>query len=385
MLLFGAAPSFVTMIFTGLVIVLFIAALIFENTLHQRRLKSFPVRILVNGTRGKTSVCRLLVAALNRKGIKTIGRTTGSEACVVFPDGHVEPFVRKRNARITEMVPFLRLAGDSGATCIVVECMALIPENQKTFSRTLIKPTHMIITNSYIDHVAEIGVTGEETRWTLARSLNPGCELYATEDGYGKFCEEAGCRFHLVAEKDYESMELDSKIPVHNQNLSLVCALAGDLGIDEKAVLEAASEALGDSGLRKNITGRNGCVLIPSFAINDEYCMKQAIIEASGKEAGGRKLCLVYNNRSDREYRLMLMRGILKEVGASVSTVYCIGDYPAKVSRYFSRADVKCVPTSEKELFGIFSRETEDTVLLGLGNIKGSGERFIELCLDGGL
>ncbi|NLA53820.1 MAG: hypothetical protein GX858_05635 [Clostridiales bacterium] len=46
-----------------------------------------PLRILVNGTRGKTSVTRLVASALNEAGLMTYAKTTGSDAKWIMPDG----------------------------------------------------------------------------------------------------------------------------------------------------------------------------------------------------------------------------------------------------------------------------------------------------------
>ena len=84
-------------------ILLIILGLI-ENYYHQYNLRKFKYRVLVNGTRGKTTISRIIVHALNSNGIKTIGRTTGSEACIVMPDNSTLPFKRRRSARITEII-----------------------------------------------------------------------------------------------------------------------------------------------------------------------------------------------------------------------------------------------------------------------------------------
>lgn len=55
-----------------LVIVLLTVALIvyglYEFTLHRQRVASIPIRIHVNGTRGKSSVTRLIAAGLRAGG-----------------------------------------------------------------------------------------------------------------------------------------------------------------------------------------------------------------------------------------------------------------------------------------------------------------------------
>lgn len=375
------------MIITGMILILLIVAGLIENALHEQRLKQIPIRILVNGTRGKTSVCRVLVTALNASGIRTMGRTTGSQACILTPEGTDKPFIRKHAPRITEMIQVVRLCSDNKVRCIVIECMALGPENQHIISDKLIRPTHVVITNSYIDHVAEIGFTTEETVWTLSRCLYSGSEVFCIEDSYENFCIEAGCNFHKVIVSDYERLNLETRIPLHSSNLSLAIEVCASLGVSKEIVLEAAQTALPDIGLHKMISGSNGCAFIPAFAVNDLYCMDKAVLDAANNAAPDRKLCIIFNNRADREYRLLHMKKILSEHGQLVSHVYCIGDYGPKVSRYFAR---KCrVETSEEtdaSMYGIIQEAHADTVFLGLGNIKGSGERLMNLCLpDGGI
>ena len=48
--------------------------LIGERMLHMRRLRRIPIRIHVNGTRGKSSVTRLVAAALQKNGIPTLAK-----------------------------------------------------------------------------------------------------------------------------------------------------------------------------------------------------------------------------------------------------------------------------------------------------------------------
>jgi len=60
---------------------------IIEFTRHQKRIYSIPIRIHVNGTRGKSSVTRLIGAALRAGGIKTITKVTGTYPRLILEDG----------------------------------------------------------------------------------------------------------------------------------------------------------------------------------------------------------------------------------------------------------------------------------------------------------
>jgi UDP-N-acetylmuramoylalanine-D-glutamate ligase len=57
---------------------LILAWLVSERARHERRLARIPIRVHVNGTRGKSGVTRLIAAALRRSGIPTVAKTTGA-------------------------------------------------------------------------------------------------------------------------------------------------------------------------------------------------------------------------------------------------------------------------------------------------------------------
>ena len=59
-----------------------------ENILHLRTLKKIPVRIHVNGTRGKSSVARLIAAGMRGAGLRTCVKTTGTDARMIDPESN---------------------------------------------------------------------------------------------------------------------------------------------------------------------------------------------------------------------------------------------------------------------------------------------------------
>ena len=66
-----------------------------EKRTHDRRLAHIEIRIQVNGIRGKSTVTRLLTGILQEAGYQTIGKTTGSAAKIIFPDGNEVPILRR--------------------------------------------------------------------------------------------------------------------------------------------------------------------------------------------------------------------------------------------------------------------------------------------------
>lgn len=60
--------------------VLLILHWIFEYRRHKRNVEAIPIRVHVNGTRGKSSVTRLIAAGLRAGGRKTVAKITGHSA-----------------------------------------------------------------------------------------------------------------------------------------------------------------------------------------------------------------------------------------------------------------------------------------------------------------
>lgn len=353
----------------GMLTVILVVIGIAENYMHKRNIDRIPVRILVNGTRGKTTVSLLIAEAMNAHGIRTIVKTTGSEARIILPSGEVRTIRRRGKARIIEMIPFFRLAADEKVQCAVVECMALRAENQRIIAKSLVKPTHVVMLNAFIDHIAEVGRTEEETVWTLSQSIAENAELYSADDTFSGM----GRSFHKVIVEDI-SIEGGS-IPINMESFSAAAAVCSSFGISKDEVVSAAMSVKPDIGLLHDFICDNGALFMPSFSINDRTCMERAVRSAA---SSGRRVNVIFSNREDREYRILLLASILSSASDDVGKVFCIGDYKKKCASYFrrhSKADAEAVDMDK--LVEIMNKAGNEEVFLGLGNIKGDGEKLI--------
>src|SRR5439155_628835 len=81
------------------------------------------IRIHVNGTRGKSSVTRLIAAALRDHGVPTVAKTTGTSPLLILPDGTEVPVQRDGPPKIRELIWAMRRASRLGARAVVFECM----------------------------------------------------------------------------------------------------------------------------------------------------------------------------------------------------------------------------------------------------------------------
>src|SRR6478752_4099787 len=86
-----------------------------ERLLHQRNLDSFSIRVHVNGTRGKSSVTRLIAAGLRAGGVRTCAKTTGTLPRFILPDGSEEPIYRVGPPNVSEQLAIVARARELGA------------------------------------------------------------------------------------------------------------------------------------------------------------------------------------------------------------------------------------------------------------------------------
>ena len=106
-----------------LIILLFILIIIgiVESYFHKLSLYYLPVRIHVNGSRGKSSVTRLIAAGLRSGGLKTIAKTTGTSPRIIDENGNDKKIHRLRSASIGEQIKFIRYFSKYKPDALVME------------------------------------------------------------------------------------------------------------------------------------------------------------------------------------------------------------------------------------------------------------------------
>src|SRR5438309_5450477 len=152
----GWAPL-IAAVTAGWAVVGFLALLEWRH--HTDRLETIPIRIHVDGSRGKTGTCRLIGAALRANGLRVVVKTTGKMPVLIDASGNEKVIDRPPTptANLREQKEIVRLAADQHAQAIVVECMAVDPELRRTSENTLIRATLAVITNVRRDHLEGIG------------------------------------------------------------------------------------------------------------------------------------------------------------------------------------------------------------------------------------
>jgi poly-gamma-glutamate synthase PgsB/CapB len=149
-----------------------ILLLVTEYFWLRKVLNKIPVRILINGTRGKTTTVRILYLVLNQSGKITCAKTTGDEPLLLLPDGNQRVLKRHGPASIRENIPVLIKWQKYHPDAVILECMALQPENQNVLSNRIFKPTHLALTNVKVDHQEIMGITRQAILQSISHSFS---------------------------------------------------------------------------------------------------------------------------------------------------------------------------------------------------------------------
>ncbi len=113
-----------------IILVLFIFVGIIENYVLKKSLKRIPIIVIVNGTRGKSTVTRLIAAGLRGGGYKVMAKTSGTRPRMVINNEVEVPVIRLGRANIIEQVRIIKKAADLGIQALVLENMSLRPDLQ---------------------------------------------------------------------------------------------------------------------------------------------------------------------------------------------------------------------------------------------------------------
>ena len=144
---------------------------LFEFKFHQVSLSRIPTRVHVNGTRGKSSVTRLIAAGLRAGGKRTFAKTTGTAPRVIDSEGIDRIIHRLRKPSIGEQVRLLKYFSDEKPDVVVMECMAVQPQYQWISEHQMVKADIGVITNARPDHLDEMGPTEVDVVKSLCNSI----------------------------------------------------------------------------------------------------------------------------------------------------------------------------------------------------------------------
>ncbi|MDR7468440.1 MAG: poly-gamma-glutamate synthase PgsB [Armatimonadota bacterium] len=348
-----------------------------EGWAYRRTLRRIRWRVHVNGTRGKSTVTRLIAAGLRAGGLRVVAKTTGSAARIICEDGAEMAVRRPGGATISEQRRFVRWAAARGVDAIVVECMAVRPEYQRVSEDYLIQAHVGVITNVRLDHGEDLDPTPAAVARGFAEAVprrgvvvtlpSPHLEIIA------RSAARRRCRLVVVP-------PVASENDPFPENVALALEVCRQLGVDADVALvgmRAMRPDPGAAGVYAIRLAGWAVTCVNAFAANDPESTR-LILQRLGTPLD-RPVVVVYNHRADRPARAVFFTHFF--VDLAPAHVLLVGGHAKALARRWAarRIPVRVVPAARpEEVMGV-ARMLGARTVIGVGNIAGMGMRLVRL------
>lgn len=311
-----------------------------------QRLQRIPLRILVTGTRGKSSTVRLIHSALREAGIPVLGKMTGTASRELDTAGVEHPTNRVGQVSILEMIETVHRSFARDAVppqAIVLECMAVTPHLIELCASDMVRPQVSVITNALWDHLEEQGTTLQDIAMSLSESM-PGAELVVTAEHrvatLATLSYEArlqGAAIDAVDGNDVPAEILEEIPGAHPDNIAMALAVAAYAGVDRatavRGMAAATSEPLPTRPVTASIDGITWWYR-DIGSINDTDSLTPALAEAKAQMPPSAVTLVILTTRWDRPLRAIQFASSITP--ADADGIVIVGE-PDFVVRHYAR------------------------------------------------
>jgi gamma-polyglutamate synthase len=367
---------------------LFVCFLYVEMHFVKKSLRKLKIRVLVNGTRGKSSVTEYIAAGLRNASGNTFAKITGVRPTIIYSDGKQELIKRRGPARVQEQIKIIRLATKNNVDVMILECMSINPELQKLES-SIFKPHVYVITNIREDHREHMGKTIEEEVHSICSAIPRDSVIVSGEEKYLKgiqsYAESQNSRVVLL--KSYASLNFDGLPPgVFISNVAIAMTVCEIMGVEPENSFASISQYISEKKIplqEINIEQRKVSFL-NGFDVNDVPSAIEFIkywLEIIG---GSRELIIIFNTRADRPYRSVDFAkwlATLERVKYIILTgnhihfasrILCLNGFQVERIIKWNDADIKNIKNSLTQI------SSSEEIVVGMANIAGDGFKILQ-------
>jgi len=349
-------------------------------------INKIPLRILVNGTRGKSSVVKYISAALRETDKKTVAKITGVIPTIIYPDGLSKVIKRIAPARVQEQFKIMRLASKLSANCLVIECMSITPELQKLESE-IFKPHIYVINNIKEDHYEQMGNEQEQVK-AICNAIPAGSIVISGEKKYRSEIEKSvRLKKSTLILVDEENLEIEN-IPdgSFESNIKIALAVCKTAGIDEAKARNAIINEINNSEelFREYSLNDSKIKFINGFAVNDVISSQEFLNKWQNKLGEFKNLNIIFNSRADRPLRSIEFAkwfGSIKNLNKIILT----GSHTPRTRIELLRHGIesqRIITWTKRKINNAVDCLKEisepDSIFVGLGNIADEGLLFID-------
>ncbi|HEX38284.1 MAG TPA: poly-gamma-glutamate synthase PgsB [Candidatus Cloacimonetes bacterium] len=372
----------------GFFILLAFSAL--EYYKHQKYRKQIPMVIHVNGTRGKSSVTRLIAAGLREGGKKVIAKTTGSAPRLIFEDGNEIPIKRPQGPNIREQLSICKFAAKRGVDVLVLECMAVMPEYQWITEHKMVKSSIGVITNIRLDHVDVMGPGIKNCTYSICNTIPSRTKIFTSEKKLFPYMKKISTKNYSEIHMSDESIVKDNDLEgfsylEHKDNIALSLNVCNACGVNKDIALRGMKAVTPDIGATKTyqIKVKNKDIYFAhSFAANDPESTEFVIKSLKTFHPNIGYTAFLLNTRADRMFRSKQLIEMLKDI--SYDALFLIGHETQTVYNYAQKQKLNMKNihnlgwTTGEKIIDSLEIIDEDILLIGIGNIGGNGRYIVE-------
>lgn len=354
------------------------------------------VRIVidVNGSRGKSSVTRLIAGALRESGVRTVAKVTGTNPRMIDPEGRDHVIERPTgHPNVLEQLKVFTFASQQNAEAVVVECMALKPDHQRVDSQ-ISRPDISVITNVRTDHLDVMGPRVEDVAVSLSGTMvENGIVVTAEQEEdrlelLRKRAEQLNCKFSVASGSvvTNEMMKPFSYLE-HRENVAVVLEVCKQLGIPQDVALRGMHKTTPDEGVLRTYTlncqGKS-IEFINALAANDPESLSIIWKRMKVRYGHAHTHITLLNSRGDRMHRsLQLCRFVNDEL--FMNHLVLTGDDTHLIKAtllLFGVLSEKIIDMNHRDpeeiIQKIIDLTAKDAAVFAIGNIGGMGEKIIE-------
>ena len=352
-----------------------------EQAQTRRARKTLLHIIHVNGTRGKSTVSRLIAAGLRAGGISVFCKTTGTTPMIIDVYGQEQPIYRRGKANIKEQIAILRKASKQGAQVLVVECMAVRPELQQAAQSSILKADIGVITNVRRDHTDVMGTTLNEIAWALSNTVPRDGVIFTGENIHyepiQRHAKQLGCDFHLIVPRGDEP---DFDFP---DNIALSLAVCEYLGVARECALQGMRKYCKDP-YALSVHRLGDALFINGLSVNDIQST-QTVYERVSQHFSltEKELILIVNNRADRGTRTQDMLALCRALNPQ--QVWLLGTAQGYMimglHRWLPQVQIRTLKSC-KEIDPECLNQNQ--VLFAIGNIANQGRKLMDFVRERG-
>ncbi|UCE67123.1 MAG: poly-gamma-glutamate synthase PgsB [Candidatus Zixiibacteriota bacterium] len=365
---------------------------IWEYRSHQFHLSRLPIRIHVNGSRGKSSVTRLITGGLRRGGYKVFAKTTGTKPRMLFVNGNEVPVRRIGKPNIIEQIRIVGRAAEQKPDFFVAECMGIQPHLQELLERHFIRSNVGVVTNVRPDHLDIMGPSLYEVAHSLSTTIPRKGHLFTSEKKYYDIFNDRAAILNTAIHQADDNSISDSEMRgfsylEQKENVALALSVCQHFGVSREDAFQGMYEIEPDPGVVRRyhlVIHEKSIEFVNAFAANDPESFLKIWDLLKIHHEPGKTLIVLVNSRRDRIQRAeQLGEFIATELDADYFVI--AGEYTKPL---VAKAVASGLPHNRIEDLGGRSQEvifntlvnlvSEKALIFGIGNIVGFGEQIVD-------